>query len=203
MEQGRATPDSPARIRTRNAILKAAARVLSQNQAAALGEVADSAGVARSTLHRYFPERNDLVDALRRYAAEEIAAATARARLEDGPAVDALVRLCHEYFDLWDTITWVYLDSTRECDDTTAFDAQLDPCVTALIERGHREGSIDPAVPNAWLQQLLWTLLYTAWEYIRQGASKHEALTLALDSLRRLTMPQSRTTTQAGFLQER
>src|SRR5690554_5835008 len=169
MEQGRATPDSPARIRTRNAILKAAARVLSQNQAAALGEVADAAVVARSTLHRYFPERNDLVDALRRYADEEIAAATARARLEDGPAVDALVRLCHEYFDLWDTVIWAWHDSLRECQDASELDEQLDPGITSLIERGHREGSIDPAVPNAWLQQLLWTLLYTAWEYIRQG----------------------------------
>ena len=80
-------------------------------------------------------------------------------------------------------------DSTRDCDDTSAFDDQMDPSITALIERGHGEGTIDPTVPNAWIQQLLWALLYSAWEYIRQGGSRHEALTLALDSVRRLTTP--------------
>lgn len=185
----RAVTDSPTRNRTRNAILKAGARVLSQNQAAALGEIADAAGVARSTLHRYFPERTDLIEALRRYADEELGAATTRAQLDEGPAADALVRLCHEFFDLWDTIIWAYHDSTRDCEGTSAIDDQLDPSVTALIERGHREGSIDPAVPNAWLQQVMWSLLYSGWEYIRLGASRHETLTLVLDSMRRLTQP--------------
>lgn len=189
MEQGQTAVETPTRIRTRNAILRAAVSVLAQNQSASLGEIADAAGVARSTLHRYFPERTDLIDALRKYADEAIKAATDRALLDEGPAVDALVRLCHEYFDLWDTIMWSYWESMKECEDGSAFDEQYDPSITALIERGHREGSIDPAVPNDWIQQVLWALLYSAWELIRQGGSRHEALTLALDSLRRLTTP--------------
>ncbi|HYH12595.1 MAG TPA: TetR/AcrR family transcriptional regulator [Thermomicrobiales bacterium] len=189
MEQGEVTVETPARTRTRNAILKAAIGVLSQNQAASLGEIADAAGVARSTLHRYFPERTDLIEGLRRYADEEASAATRRARLDEGPALDALIRLCHEYFDIWDTIVWAYMESLKECDDGSSFNEQYDPSITALIERGHQDGTIDRAVPNAWLQQLLWALLYSAWELIRQGGSRHEALTLALDSLRRLTAP--------------
>lgn len=181
--------DTPARTRTRNAILRAAITVLSQNPAASLGEIADAAEVARSTLHRYFPERSALTDAMNTYAAEEIGAATRRARLDQGSAADALIRLCHEYFDHWDTITWIYMESMQECADGDAFDERMDPDMTTLIERGHRDGSIDPSIPNAWLQQLLWALLYSAWEYIRQGRSKHEALTLTLDSLRRLTTP--------------
>ncbi len=181
--------DTPARIRTRTAILKAAVSVLSQNQAAPLGEIADAAGVARSTLHRYFPERTDLIDAMRQFADDEITVATARARPEDGPAAEALIRLCHEYFDLWDSLTWLYLDSLKECGDASSFDDQLDPNVSRLIERGHLDGTIDRAVPNAWIQHLLWALLYTAWEYARLGSSKHEALTLMLDSLRRLIAP--------------
>lgn len=189
MEQGQALADTPTRTRTRNAILRAAAGVLSQNQAASLGEIADAAGVARSTLHRYFPERSDLIEALRRYADEQIRAAIRRARLDEGSAVDALARLCHEYFDQWDTITWAYMESLNERDENCSFDDQYDPHVTALIERGYREGSIDPSLPNAWLQQMLWALLYSAWEYIQQGASKHESLTLMIESLRRITAP--------------
>lgn len=61
--------------------------------------------------------------------------------------------------------------------------------MTSLIERGHADGTIDPEVPNAWLQQVIFALIYSGWEYIQQGVSKHEALTLTLNSLRRLTAP--------------
>ncbi|TGJ95488.1 TetR family transcriptional regulator, partial [Actinotalea fermentans ATCC 43279 = JCM 9966 = DSM 3133] len=60
-------PDAPAtgaRARTRRAILDAAVSVFSSNQAASLGEVAQAAQVGRSTLHRYFPERADLMRAV-------------------------------------------------------------------------------------------------------------------------------------------
>ena len=189
MEQGQNATETPTRTRTRTAILKAAIGVLSQNPAASLGEIADTAGVARSTLHRYFPERTDLIEALHRFADDEVAAATKRARLDEGAANDALVRLCHEYFNLWSTIMWSYLQSLKESEDGSGFSEQYDPSITALIERGHRDSTIDPAVPNAWIQQVMWALLYSAWELIGQGSSRHEALTLALDSLRRLTTP--------------
>ena len=185
-----AQADSPTRTRTRRVILQAAVSVLSHNPAASLGEIADAAEVARSTLHRYFPERSDLLDALRRYASDEIAAATTRARLHEGSAAEALVRLCHEYFDCWDTITWVYMDSMQQESPPSCDDDPLDPGLTALIERGQRDGTIDAALPAAWIQQALWALLYSAWEYVRQGAPKHDALTLCLTTLRKVVTPQ-------------
>ena len=72
--------ETPTRTRTRNAILEAALAVLTENAGASLGDVADAAKVARSTLHRYFPERTNLVAALNQFAEEQIAAATKRAR---------------------------------------------------------------------------------------------------------------------------
>ena len=56
--------ESATRTRTRQAILAAAVTVFARDPSAALGEVAAAAGVGRTTLHRYFAERSDLLAAL-------------------------------------------------------------------------------------------------------------------------------------------
>ena len=182
--------DSPTRTRTRRAILQAAVSLLSQNAAASMGEVAEAAGVARSTLHRYFPERGDLLDAVTRFAADEVKAATRRARPEDGPATDAVIRLCHESFDHWDAIIWTYWESLKrdqaECDPE---DDALEARWNALIERGQAEGTIDESLPATWIQQMMWAVLYSAWESVRQGTTRHEALTLCLATMRKVIAP--------------
>ena len=67
--------ESATRTRTRQAILAAAVTVFARDPSAALGEVAAAAGVGRTTLHRYFPERSDLLSALVVHVLEQVAAA--------------------------------------------------------------------------------------------------------------------------------
>jgi serine phosphatase RsbU (regulator of sigma subunit) len=52
-------------VRNRERILDAAERMLQRSPSATLAEIAAAAGVARSTLHRRFPNRDDLLAALR------------------------------------------------------------------------------------------------------------------------------------------
>ena len=51
------------RGRTRKAILDAAMSVLAENPSAPLSEIAAAAEVGRSTVHRYFAERTELIKA--------------------------------------------------------------------------------------------------------------------------------------------
>ncbi len=190
MNEPHSSTESPARKRTRNAILRAAVSVLSQNPAASLGEVADAAQVARSTLHRYYPERSDLLAAMRVFADEQITAARTRARLDDGTAADALIRLAQEYFDQWDILMWTYMEGLKDSCEPSEVEEDLDGELTIVIARGYDDGTIDRSLANAWIQSLLWALLYTAWEYIRQeGASKHDALDLTIRTLRKSITP--------------
>lgn len=189
MENLTAVTDTPARTRTRTAILNAAMSLLLQHPGASLGEVADAAGVARSTLHRYFPERSDLLAAMTVFAEHQMAAATGRARLDEGTAAEALVRLCHEYFDQWDMFMWSYVESLKGDDEPCEDPVSLDPDMAAVIERGYADGTIDPLLPNAWIQRTMWAVLYSAQELVRQGESRHRGLDLTLRTLQKVIAP--------------
>ncbi len=178
--------ESRVRTRTRRAILDAALVVLSANRAASLGEVAAEAGVGRSTLHRYFPERGDLITAIGIEALEQVAAATDRARLQDGPAVDAMLRLLDEHFALGDTFAIVFNEPQLMAEQRWQEETPSDAALCRLIERGRAEGTIDREMTSTWVANLLWTVLYTGWMHVREnGASRFEALELSRRTLRK------------------
>lgn len=185
-----ARTESGAKARTRRAILDAAVDVLTADPAASLADIATAAGVGRTTVHRYFPERADLLAALSRVALEQVTEATDRARLADGTAADALERLCQEYFDLGRMLTLVFNDpqqyATAEWDTCTP----ADQVVLETVERGHRDGTVDTRLAPLWVQNMLWSMLYSAWEYTQQAqVSRHQALDVCLYSLRKALTP--------------
>lgn len=185
-----ASTESGTRSRTRRAILDAAATLLSTTPAASLGDVAAAAGVGRTTVHRYFAERSDLLAAVGTDILDAIEAATGRARLDDGPVPAALERLCQEYFELGDRIALLYempqlmhwYDWERE--------TPADRAVLHAVERGQAEGTVDAGVDADWVQNVLWALLYSAWQQTRfYGTPKHTALGLCLHTLRKAVAP--------------
>jgi AcrR family transcriptional regulator len=167
-------------------------RVLSTNNSAPLAEVAAEAGVGRTTLHRYFPERGDLLKALSADALEQTCAALERARLDEGSAPEALERLCQEQFELGDILMLIFNDPQLMSSPEWQDQSETDQAINSVIERGQAEGTIDPTLPPSWVQYVLWALLYTAWEHSRSTpAPKHEALSLCLRTLRRVLAPTS------------
>ncbi|WP_030106786.1 TetR/AcrR family transcriptional regulator [Actinoalloteichus caeruleus] len=190
-EAGDQVVETGVRTRTRQAILDAAVVVLSRDSSASLSEVAREAGVGRTTLHRYFAERSDLVHAIGTLTLERIAVATDRAKLEVGPAREAIVRLCREYFELLgDVLSLVFTDPQFSSGLDWHEESDSDLALLALVQRGHRDGSIDRELTPEWVQQALWALLYAAWAFVREcGVSRHEALGQCLRSLDRMLHP--------------
>ncbi|MDS2172380.1 helix-turn-helix domain-containing protein [Nesterenkonia sp. CL21] len=182
---------SQSMARTRRAILDAAVEMLRHDPAASMAAIAETAGTARSTLHRYFPERSDLIAALRELADEQVTRATERARLGEGTGSEALMRVCQEYFELDELIAVAYADFTQgdDLDSLEDMDAEL----LALVERGHADGTIDSTLSPEWIHILLWHLLDATWSMTAtRRATKHEALTLCLRTLDKLTTPSGR-----------
>ncbi len=181
-----AEPESRVRARTRRAIVEAALEVLSKNISASLGEVAAAAGVGRTTLHRYFPERSDLISAIGVEALDRVAAATERARPEEGPAIDALLRMVDEHFALGDAFAVVFHEPQLMNEERWQVETEADATLHRLIERGQAEGTVDPELDAKWAASLLWATLYTSWAHVREcGGTPYDALRLSRRALRK------------------
>jgi AcrR family transcriptional regulator len=189
--------DTGLRARTRRAILDAAFAALIKNPSATLGDVAATAGVGRTTIHRYFPERAALLSAMGQDVLDKINTATLKARPEEGPAIGVLDRLCQEYFELGDYLMLAYMEpkmrayvEPEPASPEREEESETDRVVIEVIERAHHEGSVDPTMPARWIYELIWTLMYTAWQHVKEaGVPRHEALTLCLRSLHKLLAP--------------
>jgi AcrR family transcriptional regulator len=186
------TRESGSRSRTRGAILQAAGKLLVRRRNATLSEIADAASVSRSTLHRYFPDRALLVDAVMEDSLDELRRATQDAALDQGPPLEALRRLVTGYASLGVQIRFLFGDPQMWVDpaaDPTAPEPRWTaPAETVLnlIKRGQAEGALDAEVSADWIERVLWGLIYTAVEAVDQGQlPRHGAAATVIRTLER------------------
>lgn len=174
--------------RTKQAILAAAATLIARDPNATMAEIASAAQTTRGTVHRHFPERADLVAALQEQARVEVDDAYQRARTTDGSARGQVLRLCEEFFERADLFIAAYV-SLPQKDQIAAADAP-DGALTALLEQGYRDLSIDTALPPVWIAQMLWGLIHASWRMYSRGiCSRYDALRLLLVSFEKLLTP--------------
>ncbi|MFD4295347.1 TetR/AcrR family transcriptional regulator [Rhodococcus sp. NPDC058505] len=184
-----AVTESGTKARTRRAILDAAVDVLSKNPSAPLSDIAAAADVGRSTLHRYYPERGELVAALGTHALDKLDAALVRARPTEGPADEALRRMSHECFEIGPTLALVYGDPQVLSNE--AFWVRLDRTdapLLELLERGIAEGTFTATLKVRWLRRMLWWCLLTGWEaFDYEQYTRTEALAAIDETVARIT----------------
>lgn len=173
------------RARTRLAILDAAAAVWARNFSASFSEIAGQAEVSRSTLHRYFTDRQALIDALlldslARFEAMETALEGASS------AMDRLERQMRAGIEIGDRVIFLFGDPDR-FDDNPHWpdDDDGDDDLTTTLDRAREEGAIAATIPTAWVINLFYALLYTAAETSQQGLPRHLAADLAVQGFRR------------------
>jgi TetR/AcrR family transcriptional regulator, repressor for lfrA len=159
--------DGGARSRTRRAILDAAMSVLAEHPAASLTDIAAAADVGRSTLHRYFAERSDLLRALALHVHALSSAAIEHAEPDCGPPVEALRRVVECQLDLGPIVPIIFNEPTIVSDPELV--AQLDTgdeVITEVLDRVSTRGSAGPA---DWPRLVFWALLSAGDEAIRRN----------------------------------
>src|SRR5918912_210511 len=135
--------------RNRTAILEAAARALRSADDLQLREVADAAGVSRSTLHRHFSSRAALEEELRAAAVAELRRTIAEALTGERPPLAVLRRLVLGLVRVATERRLDRLGGLRAAESRDELAAALVPA----LERLRQAAEIVPAPPAGWQRQ--------------------------------------------------
>lgn len=169
-------------------MLDAAASLWAHDFSASLSAIAERAEVSRSTLHRYFTDRQALVDAL---------LLDSLARLEtldvDPAAGVSAMETLEQYLragvEMGDRVIFMFADPNR-FDGNPHWNADDgEDVMRALVDRANAEGSVAPEIPASWTIAVYYALLYTAAEVSDQTLPRHVAADLAVQSFRRSVAP--------------
>ncbi len=173
-----ARPRSGVRNRTRGAILAAAASVLARDRTATLSDIAEASGVGRTTLHRYFPDRESLIEAAIKDSIQAIQQSVTEAVLDQGSPLDAMRRAVAAMVAVGDRLMFVFGDPrVLEGYGAGGGAAPPDDPVIDLIRRGQAEGVFDPEVSASWIQHVLWVLVYRGCEDADSGELPRHGVT--------------------------
>ncbi|MET0457118.1 MAG: TetR/AcrR family transcriptional regulator [Mycobacterium sp.] len=170
-----------ARSRTRKAILDAAMSVLAENPTASLADIATAAEVGRSTLHRYFAERLELLRAVALHVHAMSNAAIEHAEPDCGPPVEALRRVVECQLDLGPIVPFVYNDATILADPGVA--AELDTGDEVIVEVLNRVATQGTAGPPDWPRLVFWALLTAGYDAAKRGTPRVQVVDAIMASL--------------------
>lgn len=161
--------------RSQAAILRAAAEVLVAAPQSTLAEVATALGMGRTSLHRMFPTRKELLTAIAHTALTEIAAIYKTAGIGVAVAPElglesALRKLVTGLIPLGSSLMFLVRAPELADDENLARAvAELDRPLIAAIRQAQLEGELADGVPPWWAVETLFAVIYTAWEHISQG----------------------------------
>lgn len=157
-----------AQSRTRAAILEATASVLARDRTATLPEIAVAAQVARSTLHRYFADRDRLIYETTLDSVRVISDILATAATDEGSAVDAMRRVITTLAPEGDRIVFLFADPAV-LRDIPAEQLPNSAPVLDLIIRGQHEGVFDSELAPEWIRIALFGMLVKACSEAAHG----------------------------------
>ncbi len=156
-------PSGAATIGGPAPVLDTAAAVLAKDPAASLRQVAGAAGIGRTTLHKQFPTRHDLLVALAARALDISESVIAAA--PDNP--DPLRRIVVDLLPFGAYMTLLIVQS--EVFDENAISSRTDAMAAPIAAIVAGAGTVRPGVPDWWLVRSLLSLLFTAWDLVQAG----------------------------------
>jgi TetR/AcrR family transcriptional repressor of mexCD-oprJ operon len=154
----------------RDHVLRSAAALLTRKSTSTMDEVAKAAGISRATLHRQFAGRDALVRALEALGIAECESALDAARLDEGPAADAVRRLVRAIEPAAGLLAFLYSENQLfEGEQQNTGWNRIDQRIAALFRRGQSSGEFRIDLTPAWLTEALYGLLASGAWAVQEG----------------------------------
>jgi AcrR family transcriptional regulator len=167
----------------KRSLLDVAAEVLVADPSASLTQVAEAAGIGRTTLHKQYATREDLLRAVGNRVIDLWEQVTEVASVDDADgglraAIEAMIPIGPQLAFLWRTPSF---DHDQDLETRwNAFTQQT----LAILKRAQDRGVISAAVPDWWLLSTFHAVIYIASERVQLGhLARLDAPGLALSTL--------------------
>ena len=161
MPRDRPDPGRPPRrdaaLNTERLLAAAVRAGLAEGRHVPLAQIAAEAGVGVGTLYRRYPNREALVEALQVRASSMLADIAERALADGGTGLDSVERFLTQSFAVRDDLVLPLHGAPMPTDpEAVRLRDRVRDLVTAIVERGHADGTIRTDV--------------TAWTVVRFGS---------------------------------
>jgi AcrR family transcriptional regulator len=157
------------RVARRAAVLDAAVEVLVADPSASLAEVAEAAGIGRTTLHKHYATRDDLLRAVGRRAIdrwEQVIGTVAPSSRDDG----GLRALAEAMISVGPYLAFLWRNPLFDRSADIGHRAKsVEAHALAVLERAQKQGVMRADVPGYWLLHTFYSLVYVAAESIHDG----------------------------------
>ncbi|MCX5336011.1 MULTISPECIES: TetR/AcrR family transcriptional regulator [unclassified Streptomyces] len=145
--------------RSVRAILEAAERVLAEDPGASMEQIAEAAGLARTTVHRRFANRQVLIEALAASAKRQLTDAIEDAHLDTAPPLVALHRAIANTLRIKSAWRFTLGNPLAETGLATDIWTELNARSLEFLRRAQREGLLDPAADLEWTRRVYYALI--------------------------------------------
>jgi TetR/AcrR family transcriptional regulator, mexCD-oprJ operon repressor len=137
-------------------IIEVALATLGTNPAAGMEDIAKAAGVGRTTLHRRYKTREQLIAALRTRARRDVRQIVRTSNLADGTATEALDRLLRNLVDQSRVYAFLAHNPAPTGHHSDRIVARE---LAALVRRGQVDGDFATTNPPEWWVEVIQALL--------------------------------------------
>lgn len=178
--QRRLRADAERSVRS---VLEAAERLLGQSPNATLEQIAEAAGVSRTTLHRHFTNKDALISAMARAAWAQIAEAVRAARPDTAPPLVALHQATANILPIKSAWRFALGQPTND-EPTSQIQDQVLAACDAVLKRAQSAGIVRAEADVSWARRVYLALIDEAVHVTPGGDTDPDALaTGILDTL--------------------
>ncbi|NGO06644.1 TetR/AcrR family transcriptional regulator [Streptomyces sp. HC44] len=145
--------------RSVRAILEAAEHVLAEDPGASMEQIAEQAGVARTTVHRRFANRQALIEALAASAKQQLMESIEDAHLDTAPPLVALHRVTANALRIKSVWRFTLGHPLADTPLTAVIWSEINAGALEFLARAQREGLLAPEADLMWARRVYYALL--------------------------------------------